>query len=111
MADEANNSSSQSKDIDINLDELRLTVNRGVTAAAGEIEVKPPKSGEPRTVSIDVDTAGMLKLHREAQDIIAERYDWSSTDAYLFAVGDDPGVPMHPDSVLLQQKQCTAKKD
>lgn len=93
---------------DIDLTNATLTINRGVTAADGQLEVKPPKSGEPRTISLDVTTLEMLAGLRDRQTTIAAVGGWLQSDAYVFAI-DEHDRPVHPDSVRNWWRRVTKR--
>lgn len=56
---------------DVDLDRLELTVARSATTVDHAVVVTTPKSGRSRTLSIDPDTAAVIRAHRRRQ---AEEY-------------------------------------
>jgi integrase len=83
---------------DVDLDAGRLSVRRSATVVEvkGEGEriiVGPPKSGKPRTVDLDPDTAAGLRTHKAAQGTLS--LSLAREDAYVFASLD--GTVRHPE--------------
>ena len=81
----------------IDLEALRVTVAGTRTVIAGETIETSPKSGHPRTITIDDDTAADLRRHREGQDARREQAGdlWRNDDGYVFT--NAVGQPVSPD--------------
>ena len=85
------------RDIDLDLGEVRITGSAAVIA--GQRIEGTTKSGRSRTVSIDPDTAQMLRDHRkrQAEERLKVGPEWRGTDDYVFSTAW--GEPIHPDTV------------
>ncbi|MBW8487252.1 site-specific integrase [Actinomadura sp. PM05-2] len=84
----------------VDLDGLRITITGSTGVVAGQRVEGTTKSGRSRVVTIDAETAAVLKAHRKAQ--VAEKLlvgdEWKGAeDGYVFAT--TLGEPIHPDSV------------
>jgi integrase len=84
---------------DVDLDAGELTVNRSRVPVAGEVVESSPKSGEPRTITLDDDTVAVLERHRKAQAAAQLKAGpkWQGAGNYLFT--RDDGRPIEPNSV------------
>jgi integrase len=85
------------RDLDLDHGQVRIT---GSAAVIGGQRIEgTTKSGRSRTVSIDVETAQVMRDHRKRQ--AEERQivgpEWRGTDDYVFATAW--GEPIHPDTV------------
>ena len=85
------------RDIDLEDGEVRITGSAAVIA--GRRIEGTTKSGRSRTVSIDAETAQVLRDHRKRQagERLKAGPEWRGTDDYVFATGW--GEPVHPDTV------------
>jgi integrase len=85
------------RDIDMDVREVRITGSAAVIA--GQRIEGTTKSGRSRTVSIDAETAQVLRDHRKRQagDRLKVGPEWRGTDDYVFATAW--GEPIHPDTV------------
>ncbi|MFD0856517.1 tyrosine-type recombinase/integrase, partial [Actinomadura adrarensis] len=84
----------------IDLDAKQITISGSTGVIAGERIEGTTKSGRSRVISIDDETAGVLREHRKAQaaDKLLVGDKWrGDADGYVFATGW--GAPIHPDSV------------
>jgi hypothetical protein len=75
------------RDIDMDAREVRITGSAAVIA--GQRIEGTTKSGRSRTVSIDAETAQVLRDHRkrQAEERLRVGPDWRGTDDYVFATG------------------------
>lgn len=85
------------RDIDLDTPQIRITGSAAVIA--GKRIEGTTKSGRSRTISLDADTAQVLRDHwkRQAQDRLKAGPDWKGTDDYVFRTAW--GQPVHPDTV------------
>ncbi len=85
------------RDIDLEFPQIRITGSAAVIA--GKRIEGTTKSGRSRTISLDADTAQVLRDHwkRQAQDRLKAGPDWKGTDDYVFRTAW--GEPVHPDTV------------
>ncbi|HXF02463.1 MAG TPA: site-specific integrase, partial [Arthrobacter sp.] len=84
---------------DIDLDAPQIRITGSATVIAGKRIEGTTKSGRSRTISLDADTAQVLRDHwkRQAQDRLKAGPDWKGTDDYVFRTAW--GEPIHPDTV------------
>ena len=84
---------------DVNLQAGELTVNRSRMPVAGEVIESTPKSGKPRTITLDSDTVAVLERHRKAQAAAQLKAGpkWQGADNYIFTRPD--GRPVEPNSL------------
>lgn len=83
---------------DVDLDALTVSVRRSATlvkskGAGEQIVIGPPKSGKPRVVDIDPQTAAVLRAHRAARASLTLAF--GRPDGYVF--GDLTGGVRHPE--------------
>jgi integrase len=85
------------RDIDLDARQIRITGSAAVIA--GKRIEGTTKSGRSRTISLDADTAQVLRDHwkRQAQDRLKAGPEWKGTDDYVFRTAW--GEPIHPDTV------------
>jgi integrase len=85
------------RDTDLDAPEIRITGSAAVIA--GKRIEGTTKNGRSRTVSLDADTAQVLRDHwkRQTQDRLKAGPEWRGTDDYVFRTAW--GEPIHPDTV------------
>ncbi|MGI5165596.1 tyrosine-type recombinase/integrase [Spirillospora sp. CA-253888] len=85
---------------DVDFDGLKITLKGSTGVIGGERIEGPTKSGWSRVVTIDQETANVLREHQKAQaaDKLLVGDKWrGGRDGYVFATSW--GDPIHPDSV------------
>ncbi|MEV1239457.1 site-specific integrase [Nonomuraea sp. NPDC049750] len=84
---------------DVDLDGKQLTITGSAAFIDGERIEGTTKSGRKRIVSIDEQTAQVLRNQRkmQAEDKLKVGPEWRGASAYVFTTGW--GAPIHPDTV------------
>ena len=85
---------------DIDLDRRNVNVTQAIVAVPNGTEVKAPKSGAARRVTIDETTTNLLRGHRSAMEQRAAAGDERLLDdGYVFSHELNGSRPLHPDNV------------
>ena len=84
---------------DADLGAGELTVSRSRVPVGGEVIESTPKSGEPRSIMLDVDMVAVLKRHQKAQEAAQLKAGpkWRGAGNFIFTRVD--GRPVEPNSV------------
>ncbi len=84
---------------DVDLVAGELTVSCSRVPVGGEVIESTPKSGEPRTITLDADTVAVLKRHLKGQAAAQLKAGpkWQGAGNYIFTRPD--GRPVEPNSI------------
>ena len=85
---------------DIDLEAGRLSIQRSLVPAAGEVIVSEPKTAKGRrSIALDPGTVDILRrqARRQLDDQVAAGEAYSASDEYVFT--DELGGPLDPDRV------------
>lgn len=84
---------------DIDLEEGRVVIERGIIVVAGGLEERPTKTHNRRAVALDKGTTRLLRQHREREEATACACG-VELDATAFVFSRRPGgtVPLRPDN-------------
>jgi integrase len=83
-----------------------LRVDRSISEISGEIEDKPTKTHDTRTVSLDDATVRFLAEHRARMEIRASDTDMKlASDAFVFSIEPDCSYPMRPELMTRRMRQ------
>ncbi len=86
---------------DVDLEQGRIAVRRGLTVADNVLALSEPKTGRGRVVDIDGGTIAVLRSHRKAQltQRIRVSEAWSGYGGLDLVFANGAGEPLHPVSV------------
>lgn len=82
----------------LNLERCELRVERSISEIDGEVEDKPTKTHDTRTIRLDQATVDFLCRHVAAMDHRAQQVDLSvPDDGFVFSLEPDCSRPMRPE--------------